>query len=264
MSYYNAAQVTLRHPSSHGLQADFTYTYSRSIDFGSDAERFSEITGLGPASDIINTWNPSLNKAVSDFNTTHLFTADWVYELPVGKGKRFFGNSGHVVNAIIGGWQSSGIFRWTSGLPFSFFEPGWTTDWQIESYGVVTDPSKVKVHKKIQPGGTPQYFDNPTAINNGLSTGTPERLPYPGEAGQRNNFIGDGFINLDSSLSKSWGLDRFGSLKFAWEVYNVTNTVRFDPMSIGAGLTNNSLGLASAQLGDPGYRRMQFSLRYDF
>ena len=264
MSYYHSAQVTLRHPSSHGLQADVTYTYSRSIDFGSDAERFSEITGLGPASNIINTWNPALNKSVSDFNTTHLFTVDWVYQLPFGKGKQFFGSSGRIVNAIIGGWQSSGIFRWTSGLPFSFFEPGWTTDWQIESYGVVTDRSKVKVHKTIQPGGTPQYFDNASAINNGLVTGTPERLPYPGEAGQRNNFIGDGFINLDSSLSKSWSLERFGSLKFAWEVYNVTNTVRFDPESIGAGLTGGSLGLASAQLGDPGYRRMQFSLRYDF
>ena len=57
MSYYNAGQVTLRHPMSHGLQADISYTYSRSIDFGSDAERateFSNGVAIGNSS-IINT-----------------------------------------------------------------------------------------------------------------------------------------------------------------------------------------------------------------
>jgi hypothetical protein len=51
-------------------------------------------------------------------------------------------------------------------------------------------------------------------------------------------------------------------LKFAWEVYNVTNTVRFDPASIGDGLTGGNLGVASRLLTKP--RVMQFSLRYEF
>ena len=50
--------------------------------------------------------------------------------------------------------------------------------------------------------------------------------------------------------------------KFAWEVYNVTNTVRFDPGFIGASLTSGNLGIASSLLSQG--RRMQFSLRYDF
>ena len=267
MSYYNSGQITLRHPISHGLQTDISYTYSRSIDWGSDTERSIEFLNGGNAgstSEILNTWKPFLNRAVSDFNTTHLLTVDWVYQLPFGKGKAFGGNAGHVVNALLGGWQSSGIFRLTSGLPFSFFEPGFTTNWQEESYGVVVDKSQVKVHKTIQAGGTPQYFDNPNAINNGLAVGTPERLPYPGEAGQRNNFYGDGYIDLDSSLTKSWDLGKYGALKFAWEVYNVTNTVRFDPLGIGDNLTSGNLGLASTELTDQEYRHMQFSLRYDF
>jgi hypothetical protein len=57
-------------------------------------------------------------------------------------------------------------------------------------------------------------------------------------------------------------MGEWGSLKFAWETYNVTNTVRFDPASIGSGLTGANLGVASTQLVEP--RRMQFSLRYDF
>ena len=76
---------------SHGLQADFSYTYSKSIDLGSDTERASEITTNGSFSDIINTWNPSLNRGVSDFDTHHLITYDWVYQLPFGHGKKFAG-----------------------------------------------------------------------------------------------------------------------------------------------------------------------------
>jgi hypothetical protein len=262
-SYYNAAQFTLRHPKRHGLQMDVSYTFSRSIDWGSDAERSSEFsTGVAiGATSIINTWKPYLNKAVSDFDTTSLMTADWVYELPIGKGKAFLGTANPVVQAILGGWQSSGIFRATSGLPFSLFEPGWTTDWQQEGFGVLTDPT-VHVQKHRDSSGNVLYFANSGAINGGVYKGSPVRLPYPGEAGERNKFRGDGYFDLDSGLAKNWGLGRYGNLQFTWEVYNITNSNRFDPFSIGSQLTGGNLGTASALLTTP--RRMQFSLRYDF
>jgi hypothetical protein len=267
MSYYNAGQLTLRHPMSHGLQTDISYTYSRSIDFGSDAERSTEFsTGVSTgASSIINTWKPYLNRGVSDFDTTHIVTVDWVYKLPFGRGATYLANSNRFVDAFIGGWQSSGIFRITSGLPFSVQEPGWTTDWQQEGYGIVT--GKVQTHRHFDQNGEPQFFAGTSNndINSGVNNGTPIRLPYPGETGQRNNFRGDGLLGLDSGLTKSWGLGEYGKLKFAWEVYNVTNTMRFD---VGGGnfngqLTSGStLGVSSALLNPP--RRMQFSLRYDF
>jgi hypothetical protein len=264
-SYYNAAQFTLRHPMTHGLQLDVSYTFSKSIDWGSDAERATEFTGGGSVSDIINTWKPYLNKGVSDFDTANLLTVDWVYQLPVGKGKKFMGTANHFVNALVGGWQSSGIYRMTSGLPWSVFEPGWTTDWQIESYGVVTDRHALSTKKHYDSGMDPLFFPNPTAINNGISTGTPIRLPYPGETGMRNTFRGDGYLDLDSALSKAWQMEKFGTLKFTWEVYNITNTNRFDPLSISSGLTGSSLGIAGGLLGgNQQPRRMQFSLRYDF
>jgi hypothetical protein len=264
-SSYNAAQWTLKHPMSHGLSIDFSYTFSKSLDWGSDAERNTEFTGQGSFSDILNTWKPYLNKGVSDFDTANLITMDWVYLLPVGKNKTFLPKSNGFVNALLGGWQSSGIFRKTSGLPWSLFEPGWSTDWQIESYGVVTDPH-LHAHKQFV-NGNPQYFSptTVTAINNGIYTGGPVRLPYAGEAGQRNNFRGDGYIDLDSGLTKSWSLEKFGALKFAWEVYNVTNTNRFDPASIQSGLTGSTLGVAGSVIGgSQAPRRMQFALRYDF
>jgi hypothetical protein len=264
MSYYNAGQLVLRHPTTHGLQFDFSYTWSNSIDMGSDTERSNEFgtnaTNTSSFSEILNTWKPYLNRGPSDFDTRHLITADWVYLLPFGRGKAVLGSANGFVDAFVGGWQWSGINRWTSALPFFVTEPGWTTNWQIESFGVVTQP--VKIHKHLDSAGNPQFFDNPDAINSGIATGGPIRLPYPGEAGQRNNFRGDGYFDIDSGLSKMWQIREYGALKFAWEVYNVTNSVRFDPAFIGSGLTGGNLGIASRLLTVP--RRMQFSLRYDF
>ena len=107
------------------------------------------------------------------------------------------------------------------------------------------------------------------AINNGIQGGSPLRLPYPGEAGQRNNFRGDGFYDMDSGLTKSWNITERQTLKFAWEVFNVTNSVRFDTStasSTGQGLNNvatsNTLGSYASTLTFP--RVQQFSLRYTF
>jgi hypothetical protein len=169
----------------------------------------------------------------------------------------------------------SGINRTTSGLPFSLFEPGWATDWQIESYGVTTGP--VKMRRQFNPN--PQFFANSSGINTDISCGGQAcpgqtepsgnvRLPYPGEAGERNNFRGDGYFDIDTGVAKSWQMREYGALKFAWETYNATNTVRFDPASIGSQLGGGNLGIASPGAIDPGLlvapRRMQFSLRYDF
>jgi hypothetical protein len=258
-SAYNALQMSLHHPTSHGLKFDINYTFSKSIDWGSDTERGGP---NGGNSAILNTWRPQLNRAVSDFDTRNLITADLIDQLPFGRGKALLTHAGPVTNAIIGGWQLSGIIRVSSGLPFSFYEPGYTTDWQDPSFAVVSNKQGFIKQRYFDSSGNPQYFSNPSTLNNGIYTGGPIRLPYAGEAGQRNPFRGDGYFNLDSGLAKSWQLERYGALKFAWEVYNVTNSVRFDPFSINGQLTSGSLGIASAELTQP--RRMQFSLRYDF
>ena len=244
-SGYNAARArsSVIHRFCHGLLMDFAYTLSKSIDFGSDAERSTEFGANGNTgnnlafSEIINTWKPSLNRGPSDFDTRHLITVDAVYQLPFGRGRAFAGGINSIGDAIIGGWQLSGINRWSSGLPFSLTEPGWTTDWQIESFGVVTQPTKI--HRHFDSNGNPQYFDNASAINTGVYSGGPIRIAYPGEAGQRNNFRGDGYIDLDSGLSKTWRIREYGahSKICLGDLSNVTNTVRFDPASIGNQLT---------------------------
>lgn len=85
--------------------------------------------------------------------------------------------------------------------------------------------------KKNFVAGIPHVFDAATtsAVSSGIFTADgPVRLPYAGEAGQRNNFRGDGIFDIDSSLTKSWNMGSKAKLRFAAEVYNVTNSARFD------------------------------------
>jgi hypothetical protein len=123
----------------------------------------------------------------------------------------------------------------------------------------------VKVRKHLDQNGAPQVFDNVAAINNGVVNGSPIRLPYPGEAGDRNNFRGDGYFDIDSGLAKTFKITEGQGIKFAWEVFNVTNSARFDvnpTNSLGTTLTSGNLGNYSQTYSKP--RVMQFSLRYDF
>jgi hypothetical protein len=253
-SSYNALQVTLRHAMSHGLQVDLSYVFSKSLDMGSDAERMVYNTGF---SAIFNSYNPKLNKAVSDFDTASKITANWVYVLPVGRGQHFGGNINRWSNALLGGWQWSGLYRWTSGLPFGIFAPAWGTNYELQSYMVKTGP--VMTHKHIESNGAPQVFADP----NNLAL----RLPYPGEAGERNVFRGDGIFDIDSGLTKAWKITEGQNLKFAWEVFNVTNSARFDLNSTTTTSFTNvygsgALGVYAATMSQP--RKMQFSLRYSF
>jgi hypothetical protein len=268
-SNYQAGQVTLRHPLTHGIQVDLSYTFSKSMDLGSDAERQCvqcSGSGLGITSFgyIVNTFKPSLNYAVSDFDTTHLITGDWVYLLPFGSGRAFLNSGKSLIDAVLGGWQLSGLTRWTSGLPFSLLAgDGWQTNVSTESALVRTGP--VKVQKHINGNGSPEVFADPDALIAGLGNGYPLRNPLPGEAGQRNNFRGDGFFGVDSGLTKTWAIHEQHQLRFAWEVFNVSNSVRFDvnPLTSLQNQTNSGqFGVYGKALTQP--RVQQFSLRYSF
>jgi hypothetical protein len=263
-SSYNALQFTLRHPASHGLTVDLGYTLSKSLDLGSGAERSNEFSADSfGGSGIQNSWNPKLNKGPSDFDARQLVTIDGVYALPFGRGKALLSGATPILDAVIGGWQLSGLSRWASGLPFSVFEPGWGTNYQLEGNGIVT--GHVPVHRHFI-NGIPQVFagDAANAANAGVYTGNPIRLPYPGEAGERNNFRGDGYFDIDSALAKTWDVHEKFKLKFDAEVFNVGNDVRFDdsPLNLSTGLTEGNLGYYSGLLST--YRRMQFGLRLDY
>lgn len=254
-SSYNAGQFILKHPMKHGVQFDVSYTLSKSLDLGSDSESNAINTNY-TFGFLLDAWHPRKNYAISDFDTRHLVTADWVLGLPYGHGRAFGGSSGKLMNAVLGGWNLNGIFRASSGLPFSIYDgDGWATNWEWESFEVQTGP--IKMRKHVDSNGSPQIFDDPIAARAAM------RDPYPGEAGERNRFLGDGYMNLDSGLHKVVNVTDRYNLELAWEVFNVTNGVRFDSHSLDTGSADgNQLGVYSKTLTSA--RRMQLSARFSF
>ncbi len=255
---YNALQVTLRRQMSHGLQFDFNYTYSKSIDLSSDANRITDEGGLG--GQIINPWRPNSLRSVSDFDLTHQINANWIWELPFGNG-RWIGKDSHgVVNALIGGWQLTGLARWTSGFPIGVLNgQQWPTNWELSGFATKTGPVTTNGVVK-NPDGSVSLFGNAAASAAAFSAFSPD---LPGQVGNRNNLRGDGFAGLDAGLSKRWRITEGKNLQFRWEVFNALNLTRFDVQSLSLSLTNAStFGNYTGLLTNP--RSMQFMLRFEF
>jgi Carboxypeptidase regulatory-like domain len=257
---YNALQVTLRHHMAHGLQFDFNYTYSRSIDISSDASRISSEGGLN--GQVINPWDPQALRGVSDFDTPHQVNANWVWELPFGRGRWVGGNSHGFVEGLIGGWQLTGLARWTSGFPFGVLNGAqWPTNWQQSGFATPIGPVTT-VGASKNPDGSVNVFGNAAAAAAALAN---FQADFPGQVGARNTLRGDGFAGLDLGLAKRWKMPwkDTHSLQFRWEVFNALNLTRFDVQSIQPSITNGStFGNYSGLLTNP--RTMQFALRYEF
>jgi hypothetical protein len=274
---YHAMQWTIRKRYSYGLQFDLNYAWSKSIDLGSVGESGTGTggnfnpSGAAFSGFIQNAWNPSQMRAVSSYDTTQQVNAFGVYELPFGRGRRFGGGVNKIVDAFLGGWQISGNWRQTSGLPFTVGNgQRWPTDWNVSDNATPSGPVPVSETNNaigIKNGG-PNLFANPSAI---LGVGTNQPVgqyglfqeTLAGQSGLRNNLRGNGLFNIDSGLYKVFTMPYKEShkLQIRWEMYNVTNSVIFDPAS--ASLVDNSssnFGKIANTLTAP--RQMQFAGRY--
>ncbi|HKS80429.1 MAG TPA: carboxypeptidase-like regulatory domain-containing protein [Candidatus Acidoferrales bacterium] len=264
-SDYNALQVTYNLHLGSNLQAQFNYTFGKSLDEASAAERIGPYEGTGGTGNdlngggiVINSYDPLSLRGLSDFNAKHQINANGVYRLPFGKGQRFAGSAGTLLDEVIGGWQVSGVFRWTTGFPITVDNTAaWATNWNIEGDAEPIGAIPATGSGSIDSNGNPFIFKDPaTAI-------AAFRYDWPGESGVRNNIIGQGIVNLDTGLSKNFRLWEDKRLEFSWQSFNATNAVRFDVRSGQPALSQGPLfGLYTKTLTTP--RFMQFALRFVF
>ena len=267
-SAYHGLQLSLRKTMSYGLQFDANYTFSKSIDVSSNAERTNSFeggtainNGLSFNSQAVNAWAPDLWRAVSDFDTTHQFNANWIWELPYGKGRHWGSGANGFLQAVFGSWSFNGLYRWTSGFPFTINAGfGWATNFELNGSSILTGPKPKTGVYRDPANGDPLVFQDPITVGTTLF-----RPLYPGEAGNRNLLRGPGYLEIDSGLSKEWALSEGKVLRFDWETFNLTNSVRFDAAN---SLANEDLadigsfGRYTSTLTKP--RIMQFSLRFSF
>jgi len=268
-SDYHALQVSYNVRWGANLQGQFNYTFSKSLDEASAAERIGPYEGTGGTGNdlngggiVINSWDPLSLRGLSDFNAFHQINANLVYQLPFGKGQMLAPNAGRLLNTLIGGWKVSGIFRWTTGFPITI-DNGftWATNWNIEGDAMRNGPLPVASNPRnvvVNGVGGPDIFADPTAA---LAAFRPE---WPGESGTRNVVNGDGMFNLDTGVSKAFSLGEGRRLEFSWQAFNAFNSVRYDVRAAQPSLSDDPslFGRYLSTLTTP--RFMQFALRLTF
>jgi hypothetical protein len=250
-SNYNALQAVYRQRFGLGLQADFNYTFSKSLDATSQAERLGSSGEVNNAQ-IINTWSPSQLYGPSDYDLRHQINANYIWNLPFGRGQRFASSVGRLADELIGGWQTTGIVRWTSAFPFSVNNGNnFPTNYDIQ--GLATQIAKIPKGR----GVLNQQFANPAAVLSAFD------FTLPGDSGSRNTLRGDGYFEQDAGLGKTFPVNDRMRVKVGAEVFNVTNSVRFDAQSVSSRIDNpNGFGTATTALTNP--RLAQFYGRFEF
>ena len=213
-SSYNALQVKLEKEFTSGLTFLNSYTYSKSLDTVSDANGY-----LGPPS---YSYNPSLSYGPSDFDLTHVNTTSLIYQLPVGRGRKFAANSGRILDLAIGGWQASTIVALRSGEWSSI-----TVGQDVANVGDVTGLQTANRVGNVFPSGThtrAQWF-NTSAF----------QLPAFGALGDagRNALKGPTYKDVDFALMKEFGIYESLHLQFRSEFFNVFNHTNFqNPITV--------------------------------
>jgi hypothetical protein len=228
-STYDALQLTLRRRLSQGYSFDVNYTLSQGKDHGSEVERgaaFGNFGSGGYSGFLVNSFDPDLNYSYSDFDVRHQLNVNFLADLPFGTGRKFGRNANAFVNALVGDWSVAGIGRWSSGFPFNVINcrSCWATNWNLQGNAALAVPGELPEMRttKNAVDGYPSPFADPEAALEAF------RNLYPGEAGIRNLLRGEGYFTLDLALSKQFRMPFNHRLQFRWDVFNVTNTPRFD------------------------------------
>jgi hypothetical protein len=280
-SMYNALTVSLRQ-RLNSLTMDVNYTYSHSLDDSSGLQTdfgYGSQNNSGPF--IENPIRQRDNYASSDFDIRHLINASAVWQMPFGKGRALMNTDNRAVQAIIGGWQLAGIFRWNTGLSTAspFDDARWATNWNDQANvvpinAIHTCPTRIGTPASVGTGA-PKLFGGSGCDIKAIYQNF--RNAYPGETGPRNYIRLPGYANVDLGLGKTFNMpwSEKHQLQLRWDVFNVANHQSFglidgsrtgfgvarDPALRGLNPPDNWSNFTQIQ-GQP--RVMQIGARYSF
>jgi Carboxypeptidase regulatory-like domain/TonB dependent receptor len=211
-SYYDALQMTYTHRFHAGFSVLASYTFSKFID---DVEGNNGWANSGPTS-IRNYYNLAAEKSVDGADIPHSLVISYIYELPIGKGKAVGSNLSKPVDAIVGGWQVSGISTFKQGFPLGIAPANNT----LGQYGGNRRPDVV---------GN-MHVANPT-IDKWFNTAAFQDPTDPFSFGNAPRYIATlrapGYQNWDLSIQKYWRFGEIARLQFRAEMYNAFNRANF-------------------------------------
>jgi hypothetical protein len=268
-SQYHSLQTKLERRFTEGLFALVSYTLSRTVSNGSDNTQ-SDATTWSGAHGVISPFEKNRTKAVTVDDVPHVLSAAFVYELPVGQNKKYL-HRGGAANALLGGWQASTIFRYSSGLPFFFRVNGTACNvpgqFRAGCIPAVIKPDAVFAQDKgsYDPNAGPLFnkdaFEPIGAFN--FYYGRGNRI--------EENIRGFAYRNQDLSFVKNTRLPGGTNVQFRIETFNLWNWHVFGARGTTFGATTDAfdLDLASPKFGgwkggvsDP--RNIQIAARIEF
>jgi hypothetical protein len=255
-SNYNGLLFNVRKRFTNGLEFKFNYTFSHSIDNVSEVtNNYVTYTGSG-AGLVCDLTDGRACRASSDFDARHIITGDFIYDLPVGRGRTFLHDSSKFVDAILGGWSWSSIITYRTGYPFSIGTFSFPTDFTLDAPAVISGPLKSGIH--TDSSGNLQYFASQSGALANVS------YPFAGNVGNRNAVRGPGFFNVDMGVSKSFQMpwSEKQRLKFRWDSFNTFNHPSFNGPASATLNDTSAFGIINSTASSP--RVSQLALRYEF
>jgi len=295
-SWYHGVYFAARRRFEKGLDFGLSYTFSRSEDMLS-ADPTGAATGGGLSTTSFqrtptDVRNFKLDKSRSDFNNTHVWQGNVLYELPFGKGRRFASSAPGWLNQVIGGWTLTTIYVYQSGEPYTLSSGARTSNGTHNSTGMMIgqqntggfllpSPPGVTGPVLYRTGAISTILTDPHLnCQNATGTGTYFCIPPPGQNGDgRNTLDGPHYWNVDMGILKVFDLTERFKLQFRAELFNALNHPNFENprnSSLGSStVTSSAFGqtccstaaIASAQqvnpVGEP-MRVVQIGLKLNF
>jgi hypothetical protein len=273
-STYNGLLVTLQKNISHGLQFDFNYTWSHSIDNVSLFASGQGDTGIGGGGLICDDIRPRECRGSSDFDVRQIVSGDATYQLPFGKGKMFLGTASPLADEIIGGWSLSGVVARHTGYPWQTASNAYVASYSNDAPAILTGNSALaQTHlTKLPGGGGVSMFANAAQAAAQFSG------PVGFTIGPRNGERGPGYFNVDLGLGKEFPIvSEKLKMKFRADAFNALNHPNFtipaengfngydqEDYEQGAGFGQVSFTADPTHNLNNGARVLQLALRVEF
>ncbi len=246
-SIYHSLQVKLTKRFSSGFTFLAGYTWAHSINDNEGDEGFGGGSGnVAPQDDN----NLKADRGRSENDARQRFVLSYIWQLPIGNGKRYL-NRGGWVNQLVGGWEASGITTFQAGFPFT------VGSLDFSNTGTL-NPRPDRTCSGVGKKTLDSWFDASCFTTTFLQQALASGHPHFGNAG-RNILDGPGFNDWDFALLKNFQITERFKLQFRSEFYNIFNFTPFGGPNSSVG--NSNIG----KIGSAGQeRQIQFGLKLIF
>jgi hypothetical protein len=252
-STYHALQLSAEKRYSNGLQLLANFTWSKSIDDSSVAD--DNVTWIGSSTSLQDPNKPWLERSLSTFDIPWIVQFSYVYELPIGRNKHFLNSMPRALDAVLGGWKTSGVWRMQDGRPLQLTTADGTPLPTYGTYGYIVRPNIVGTPKRNHgPDWMTNYFANPNVF----------QLPPNFTLGDAPRTIGSvrgpTSFSADLSIAKQFPVREEMNFEVRLEAENAFNHPVFGTPDTT--LDDGSFGQTSYQANNP--RQVQLAIKFNF